>query len=551
MKNIIKLTAGLLLAVTMFFAGCDVGNDIVTNQHGTDSSGITPIDIDAGDDDQEELEIDAGNDDQEELEQSETPKTLDSIRVTKTKAEYFIDEPLDLDGIEVTAIYSDSSEETVVIDESNVSGFDSSESKTLTLTVTYNDKIATFEVTIDNVTLRRIEITAEPAKTEYLLYEDLDLDGIEVTAVLSDGTREILDTSELDIEGFDSEQLGEKTITVSVAGKTAVFTVTVIPQTFTVTFNSNGGNNDTSPNTKTVTQPAVGVDSLPTPPTRIGYDFTEWKDAFGNNFDTEYLVTGSNITVYAQWVKQTYTVTFNSNGGSAVISQSVKYEEKASKPASDPTVPAGSEKYITFGGWYTDNTTFNNKWDFAANTVTGNLTLYAKWRNYEIGDIGPGGGKVYYYSQAGFTVKGSVGTYYYLEASPVDIGSTDWGADRDDLSANKEEIGEGKNNTNLIIVYLKKWGEKNKAAQYCIDYTNNGFSDWFLPSKNELYTLIVNRVAAGVDLKVSGSTTNYYWSSSDGSDDKRAWAYSYSGDTITQTDKLRTQTAYVRAIRAF
>jgi uncharacterized repeat protein (TIGR02543 family) len=533
MKNTIKLTAVLLLAVTMFFAGCDVGNDIGTNLHGTDSNDNTSTDIDADD-----------------TEQSETPKTLDSIRVTPIKTDYFIDEPLDLDGIEVTAIYSDNSEEKVVIDESNVIGFDSSEPKTLTLTVTYNDKIATFEVTIDNVTLRSIEITAEPAKTEYLLYEELDLDGIKVTAVLSDGTREILDTSELETEGFDPEQLGEQTITVSIAGKTAVFTVTVIPQTFTVTFNSNGGNIDANPNTKTVTQPAAGVDSLPTPPTRTGYDFTEWGDGHGNIFTAEYLVTGS-ITVYAQWVKKTYTVTFNSNGGSAVTNQSVKYEEKASKPAADPAVPAGSAKYVTFGGWYTDNTTFNNKWDFTANTVTDNVTLYAKWRNYEIGDVGPGGGKIFYYSSSGFTVKGSVGTYYYLEASKDDLGSADWGADRDDLSDTQWEIGEGKNNTKLIIEYLNKWGEKNKAAQFVVGYTNNGLSDWFLPSKNELYTLFVNRVAAGVDLKASGSTTNYYWSSSDGSDDKRAWAYSYSGNTITDTDKLRTQSAYVRAIRAF
>ena len=66
-----------------------------------------------------------------------------------------------------------------------------------------------------------------------------------------------------------------------------------------------------------------------------------------------------------------YTVTFNSNGGSVVASQSVALNGKAAKPA-DPT-KAG----FTFAGWYTD-TALTAAYDFNK-AVTSSFTLYAKW----------------------------------------------------------------------------------------------------------------------------------------------------------------------------
>lgn len=68
----------------------------------------------------------------------------------------------------------------------------------------------------------------------------------------------------------------------------------------------------------------------------------------------------------------TYTVTFNSNGGSAVSSQTVESGGKVTEPE-DPT----KEDY-TFGGWYKEDT-LTTEWDFTNDTVSGNTTLYAKW----------------------------------------------------------------------------------------------------------------------------------------------------------------------------
>ena len=82
-------------------------------------------------------------------------------------------------------------------------------------------------------------------------------------------------------------------------------------------------------------------------------------------------------------VEKTFTVTFDSNGGSAVASQTVKEGEKAVKPA-NPT-----RSNYTFEGWFTDKT-LKNAYDF--NTpVTGDITLYADWDRRSSGGGGGGG----------------------------------------------------------------------------------------------------------------------------------------------------------------
>lgn len=68
---------------------------------------------------------------------------------------------------------------------------------------------------------------------------------------------------------------------------------------------------------------------------------------------------------------ENYTVSFNSNGGSAVASQTVAIDSAAAKPA-DPT-----KSGFTFGGWYTD-AELTAEHSFSA-FITSDLTLYAKW----------------------------------------------------------------------------------------------------------------------------------------------------------------------------
>lgn len=71
-----------------------------------------------------------------------------------------------------------------------------------------------------------------------------------------------------------------------------------------------------------------------------------------------------------------YTVTFNSNGGSSVASQTVKSGNKATSPT-NPTKAEDEYKSYTFEGWYSDEA-LTTAYDFTA-AVTANVTLYAKW----------------------------------------------------------------------------------------------------------------------------------------------------------------------------
>ena len=79
-----------------------------------------------------------------------------------------------------------------------------------------------------------------------------------------------------------------------------------------------------------------------------------------------------DMTLTAQWRINRYTVTFDTDGGSEVDAQTVAYGEKAKTPA-DPTKTG-----YTFAGWELGG----NAYDFAA-SVTEDMTLTAKWKDSE------------------------------------------------------------------------------------------------------------------------------------------------------------------------
>ena len=114
--------------------------------------------------------------------------------------------------------------------------------------------------------------------------------------------------------------------------------------------------------------------TAPAAPTKEGYRFGGWY--YDNNggkakwdFDKDTVTRAMTLT--AKWV-QTYTVAFDTNGGSAVAPVTVDAGSTVTKPA-DPT-----KSGYTFGGWYKDST-LQTPWDFANGTVTADTTLYAKW----------------------------------------------------------------------------------------------------------------------------------------------------------------------------
>ena len=78
----------------------------------------------------------------------------------------------------------------------------------------------------EEITLASIKVTP-PAKTEYQEGEELDLNGMVVKAVYSDNREVEVDLKDVKVEGYDKNQVGTQTITVTYEGKTATFTVTV------------------------------------------------------------------------------------------------------------------------------------------------------------------------------------------------------------------------------------------------------------------------------------------------------------------------------------
>lgn len=145
-------------------------------------------------------------------------------------------------------------------------------------------------------------------------------------------------------------------------------------ETFTVTFASNGGS-------AVEDQTVLEGDKVERPedPTKEGYTFGGWyvDEELTTEYDFDVAVV-EDITLYAKWEEVPpviYKVTFESNGGSAVETQSVEEGKTVTKPA-DPI----KEGY-TFYGWYTDEE-LTIEYNFDA-VVTDNITLYAKWISEE------------------------------------------------------------------------------------------------------------------------------------------------------------------------
>ena len=160
-------------------------------------------------------------------------------------------------------------------------------------------------------------------------------------------------------------------------------------------------------------------------------------------------------------------------------------------------------------------------------------------RTYKIGDQGPAGGIIFF--DAGLYMDG----WRYLEAAPADIpGTWEWGAFGKDLSGTSTEVGSGKRNTQLILDVLKQTGERRRAAQLCQAYENNGYKDWFLPSKDELNWMYVNLKKKGL----GGFTDGYYWSSSQ-PNTTNAWDQRFSAGY--QDGGGKNSSFCVRAVRAF
>lgn len=140
-------------------------------------------------------------------------------------------------------------------------------------------------------------------------------------------------------------------------------------QKYTVTFNSQGGS-EVAPQAVYAGEKIV----KPANPTKEKEYFVDWyKEAECTNvWDFENETVSQDITLYAKWTSIAYTVTFETNGGSAIEAQLVPEGTFATKP-----VPAPTKEGNLFEEWYTEQT-MTNRFDFYT-PITKDITLYAKW----------------------------------------------------------------------------------------------------------------------------------------------------------------------------
>jgi hypothetical protein len=171
-----------------------------------------------------------------------------------------------------------------------------------------------------------------------------------------------------------------------------------------------------------------------------------------------------------------------------------------------------------------------------------------------IGDTGPGGGKVFYVQATGTFNCGVALTSIckYLEAAPTDHPTQiAWCSDTTSaLGTTATAVGTGMANTTTADGTCT-----SGAIQTAADYTNNGKTDWHLPSKDELNELCKyartregQTSCQGTGTTRTGFSTGIYWSSSE---DGAGTARSRSFSTGLAYFSLKTNPHYVRPVRAF
>jgi TolB-like protein len=164
-------------------------------------------------------------------------------------------------------------------------------------------------------------------------------------------------------------------------------------------------------------------------------------------------------------------------------------------------------------------------------------------KTYQIGDFGPAGGLVFY--DKGIFSNG----WRYLEAAPAETEfNASWGAYGVNGPGTGTAIGSGKRNTELLVEHFRRSGESGRAAQLSTNLNFDGYSDWFLPSKDELDLMYKN-------LKQKGwgqfNNDRWYFSSSQLNTNTASAQGFNDGSQSTSSGNNKNASYLVRAIRAF
>ena len=145
--------------------------------------------------------------------------------------------------------------------------------------------------------------------------------------------------------------------------------------TYTITYNSNGGSGTMSPTTKYYGE---SVTLRANTFTRTGYRFSGWATSSTGSVvydDQDTYTANASDTLYAVWTRITYTITYNSNGGSGTMSSTTKYYGTSVTLRANTFTRTGYH----FVGWALSSTgsvVYDNQDTYSTNASD---TLYAKW----------------------------------------------------------------------------------------------------------------------------------------------------------------------------
>ena len=149
------------------------------------------------------------------------------------------------------------------------------------------------------------------------------------------------------------------------------------PVVYTITFNSNDGTS-VAPQNVNAGEKLTEPTPAPTPtPTREGFTFDGWYEdsTFSTKFNFDTPIT-DNMTLYAKWTENKYTLTFDANGGSGTMTPVTDLTGEYTLPANEFTAPSGKQ----FKGWsLTTDGAIVTKVD-----MTENRTVYAIWENIPV-----------------------------------------------------------------------------------------------------------------------------------------------------------------------
>jgi hypothetical protein len=226
-----------------------------------------------------------------------------------------------------------------------------------------------------------------------------------------------------------------------------------------------------------------------------------------------------------------------SDGGAAVTARGVCWSTSP-----DPTIAGNHSTDGSGNGSYASTLT----------GLTANTLYYV--RAYATNIPGTCYGNQFSFTTSPFTIGQSYGggIIYYIDctgqhgliAATADIGLYHWGCEGTTVGASGTAVGTGSSNTTAII---NGCPNPNIAAKVAHDYTGGGYTDWFLPSKDEFVLLCGQQAAVG------GFTSWYYWSSSELSS---TMAFSLLFPSCAQNNRYKDSSEgdhgeTVRPVRAF